>query len=137
MNSYKQLLITAILAFAVLANVSVGAVYATGGLDDEEEEQAIEELQSSVGSINETLDKIELNLQEGSNNIQANCPISTDEIVDEITEVIKNVTNNQQQQQQPEQEATVGCPLVTEEEQQQPEQNQSTVIPTVVAEPEQ
>src|SRR5215218_10500963 len=119
MNSYKQLLITAILAFAVLANVSVGAVYATGGLDDEEEKQAIEELQSSVGSINEALDKIELNLQEGSNNIQANCPISTDEIVEEITEVIQNVTNNQQQQ--PEQEEAAGCPLVTaEEEQQQP-----------------
>src|SRR5687768_5044605 len=118
----KTLLITTLLAIAVLSNITVGSsVYATGGLDDEEEEAAIEELQTSVGSINETLDKIELNLKEGSNNIQANCPVSTNEIVQEITEVIENVTAS-------EEEEPASCPLVPE----QPEQNQTALPPVEI-----
>jgi len=49
----KQLLITAILSFAILSNISVGAVFATGGLDDEEEEEAITQLQDQVETLNE------------------------------------------------------------------------------------
>jgi hypothetical protein len=129
MNSKTNtLLITSILAFALLANVNVGApVFATGGLDDEEEEEAIEELQNAVQEIKGTLGTIELNLTEGSNDIQANCP-STEEIVQEVVENITS-NNNNETQEQPQ------CPLVPEE---QPVQNQ-TIIPPVeaVEEPEQ
>jgi hypothetical protein len=124
MNSKTNtLLITSILAFALLANVNVGAVFATGGLDDEEEEEAIEELQNAVQEIKGTLGTIELNLTEGSNDIQANCP-STEEIVQEVVENITNNNNNTEEQPQ--------CPLVPEEEveQTEPVQNQ-TVIPPV------
>jgi hypothetical protein len=130
MNTTKTntLLIASILAFALLANVSA-PVFATGGLDDEEEEEAIEELQSAVQEIKGTLGTIELNLTEGSNDIQANCP-STEEIVQEVVENITSNNNNENVTETPQ------CPLV--EEPQIP--NQTTVIPPVEAveeEPEQ
>jgi hypothetical protein len=101
MNSqHKTLLIASILAFALIANVNVGNVYATGGLDDEEEEEAIEQLQNSVEELENTIGTIELNLTEGANEIEANCPISED-IVEEVKEVVQNVT-----------EQIPTCPLV-------------------------
>jgi hypothetical protein len=126
MNSKTTIyLITSILAFALLANVNVGAVFATGGLDDEEEEEAIEELQSAVQEIKGTLGTIELNLTEGSNDIQANCP-STEEIVQEVVENITNNNNNNNTEEQPQ------CPLVPEEpEPVEPQIPNQTVIPPV------
>jgi hypothetical protein len=127
MNSKTTFLITSILAFALLANVNVGSVLATGGLDDEEEEEAIEELQNAVQEIKGTLGTIELNLTEGSNDIQANCP-STEEIVQEVVEnITNNNNNNNETEEQP------GCPLVAPEPEpaiQPPVQNQ-TVIPPI------
>lgn len=73
MNSNTTFLIAGILAFALLANVSA-PVFATGGLDDEEEEEAIEQLQNAVDEIQNTLGTIQLNLTQGANDITANCP---------------------------------------------------------------
>jgi hypothetical protein len=133
MNTTKTTLylITSILAFALLANVNVGAVFATGGLDDEEEEEAIEELQSAVQEIKGTLGTIELNLTEGSNDIQANCP-STEEIVQEVVENITNNNNNNEtaETEQPQ------CPTIQEPEP-APQIPNQTVIPPVEAQPEQ
>ena len=117
MNSKTTFFIVSILSFVLLANVST--VFATGGLDDEEEEEAIEELQNSITEINNSLDAINLNLEAGPNAIQANCP-STEEVVQEVVE---NIT----QEEQP------SCPFapvqnVTEPE---PEQPPTTVIPPV------
>ena len=72
MNSQqnKTLIITSILAFALLANVNVGAIYATGNMDDEEEEEAIYALQDAIGEIQNSLGTIELNLSEGTNDIE-------------------------------------------------------------------
>lgn len=126
-NQNTTLLIASILAFTLFSgSISVGNVYATGGLDDEEEEEAIQELQNEVSGINEALGNIELNLQEGANNIQANCPVSTDEIVEEITEVIENVTQEQGNVTEAPQ-----CPIVEE-----PKPNQTVLPPQVIAEPE-
>jgi hypothetical protein len=120
MNSQTTLLITSILAFALLANVNVGAVFATGGLDDEEEEEAIETLQNAVEEINNSLEAINLNLTSGPNEIQANCP-SVEEVVEEVVENITNNDNNNTVEQ-PE------CPLVEEEPEPAPP---TTVIPPV------
>lgn len=125
MNSQQTtLLITSILAFTLLSgSITVGNVYATGGMDDEEEEEAIEELQNEILTLNEALGNLELNLNEGANNIQANCPT-----LDEIVQVIENQT------QQPEQNQTEGCNPIPEEP--VPEQPPATVIPDInVTEP--
>jgi hypothetical protein len=125
MNSNQTtLLITSILAFALLANVNVGAVFATGGLDDEEEEEAIEQLQNAIEDINGKLGTIELNLTAGANDIQANCP-SVEEVVEEVVE---NITNNNNNVTEPEQPAAECNPVVPEEPVQQPP---TTVIPPV------
>ena len=73
MNSQATLLIASILAFALFANISA-PVFATGGLDDEEEEEAIEQLQNDIDELKDTLGNIELNLTSGANDITANCP---------------------------------------------------------------
>jgi hypothetical protein len=104
MNSKQTTLLIAsfLLAFALIANVNnVGNVYATGGLDDEEEEEAIEQLQNSVEELENTIGTIELNLTEGANEIEANCPI-TEDIVEEVKEVVKNITE----------QIPTTCPLV-------------------------
>ena len=101
MNSQQQtLLVASILAFALFANVSA-PVFATGGLDDEEEEEAITELQNAIEEIQGTLGTIELNLTQGTNEIEANCP-STEEIVEEV---VQNITTTPEP-----------CPLVVVEE---------------------
>lgn len=101
MNSQTNTLylVASILAFAILANVSA-PVFATGGLDDEEEEEAIENLQNAVEEIKGTLGTIELNLTEGANDIQANCP-STEEIVQEVVENITTAPVEEQPAQCP------------------------------------
>jgi hypothetical protein len=117
MNSTTNILITTILTFALLS--SVGSVFATGNLDDEEEEEVLEELQTAVQEIQGTLGTLTLNLTEGSNNIEANCP-TTEEIVEEVLENItaegpvQNVTEPEPQQ----------CPVV----EQQPQQNNTEVV---------
>jgi len=104
MNSQTTLyLIASLLAFALFANVSA-PVFATGGLDDEEEEEAIENLQNAITEINDSLEQINLNLTAGPNQIQANCP-SVEEVVEEVVE---NITNNTEPEQP-------GCPLVPPE----------------------
>lgn len=119
MNSTKTTtlyLIASILAFALFANVSAPtAVFATGGLDDEEEEAAIEELQSAVEEIKDAIGTIELNLTEGTNHIDANCP-STEEIVQEVVE---NITAEEPK-----------CPFVVE--QPPPQQNVTEVIEEII-----
>jgi hypothetical protein len=131
MNSTKTTLylIASILAFTLLsANVSA-PVFATGGLDDEEEEEAIEELQTAVEEIKGTLGTIELNLTTGSNDITANCP-STEEIVQEVVEnITQNNDNVTTTVTPPEQPAVTECPVVPEEPVQQ---NETTVIPEPV-----
>ena len=109
MNSKNTIYILAsILALALIANVnSIGSIYATGGLDDEEEEEAIEELQNSVEELQNTLGTIELNLTEGANDIQANCP-STEEIVQEVVE---NITEGQEQEQNVTEPEQPTCPF--------------------------
>ena len=57
-------------------------------MDDEEEEEAIYALQDAIGEIQNSLGIIELNLNEGTNDIEANCP-TTEEIVQEV---ITNIT---------------------------------------------
>jgi hypothetical protein len=119
MNSTTKILITTILTFALLSSVTTSAVFATGNLDDEEEEEVLEELQTAVQEIQGTLGTLTLNLTEGSNNIEANCP-TTEEIVEEVLENItaegpvQNVTEPEPQQ----------CPVV----EQQPQQNNTEVV---------
>lgn len=140
MNSQTTLLIASILSFALLANVSVPLVFATGGLDDEEEEEAIKELQTTVKEIQGTLGTIELDLTAGSNDIQANCP-STEEIVQEVVENITNSNNNVTEPEQPviEQNQTevTECPIVNEEEPVPTIPNQTVLPPVEAVEPEQ
>lgn len=137
MNSHKNtiyLLAASILALALIGSVSTvgSAVYATGGLDDEEEEEAIEELQNAVEEIQGTLGTIELNLTQGANDIQANCP-STEEIVQEVVE---NITEGQEQNET----EVPTCPFapvqnnVTEPEP-EPEQPTCQIAPVVIPEP--
>ncbi len=131
MNSTSTFLITTILAFALLSSITTSAVFATGNLDDEEEEEVLEELQTAVQEIQGTLGTLTLNLTEGSNNIEANCP-TTEEIVEEVlenitesqppvqnvTEPVQNVTEPVQNVTEPQQ-----CPVV-----QEPEQNNTEVV---------
>lgn len=84
--------ISILLGFALLANLNVGSVFATGNLDDEEEEAAIEKLEGAVQELKGTLGTLTLNLEQGSNDIQANCP-STEEIVQEVIENITTTTS--------------------------------------------
>jgi hypothetical protein len=132
MNSkqYKLYLLTSVLAFAILANVSGSAVYATGGLDDEEEEEALEDLQNQITELNDSLEQINLNLTSGPNQIQANCP-SIEEVVEEVVE---NITNGGEEQQPPaeEQPQCPFAPPANETEEQPP----TTVIPPIEAAPE-
>lgn len=131
MNSQtKVYLIASILAFALFANVNLGTVFATGGLDDEEEEEAIENLQNDIQEIKGTLGTIELNLTAGSNDIQANCP-STEEIVQEVVENITNNNNNNNNVTEPAEQPQ--CPLVEEQEEPEPVPQipNQTVIPPV------
>ena len=58
MNSTTNILITTLLAFALLS--SVGSVFATGNLDDEEEEEVLEQLQTAVQEIQGTLGTIHI-----------------------------------------------------------------------------
>jgi hypothetical protein len=121
MNSTTNILITTILAFALLSSITTSSVFATGNLDDEEEEEVLEELQTAVQEIQGTLGTLTLNLTEGSNNIEANCP-TTEEIVEEVLE---NITaegpveqNNVTEPEAPQ------CPVV-----QEPQQNNTVVEP--------
>jgi hypothetical protein len=143
MNSHKTLLITTIfLTFAILANVSVGTVYATGGLDDEEEEQAIEELQEGQEEITETLENI--------NEFMISTPCGQKLATSENEEPVKQEPAKEEQQNN---ETFTSIPTVEaippeicnqqQEEQEQPEEqnNQTTVVPEVepqqnVTEPE-
>ena len=137
MNSQQTtttLLIASILAFALLANISA-PVFATGGLDDEEEEEAIEELQDAVDELKGTLGTIELNLTTGANDITANCPQVTNEQEEEevVEPVEQNITNdNNETQQQEEQQPQ--CPLAPSvEPEPEPEVPPvTTVIPSPV-----
>ena len=141
MNSIHTIFLLAIL-FCCLG-VSTNAIYATGGLDDEEEEEAITNLQNDVGKINEKLDAINLNLESGPNAISANCP-STEQIVEEVVQNLTNNTATVTPPPPPEEPApTTGgptCPFVpvppaTEPEAQPP---LNTVLPPVEgAEPQQ
>lgn len=132
MNSTNTIyIITTLLTFALLS--SVGSVFATGNLDDEEEEEVLEELQTAIQEIQGTLGTLTLNLTEGSNNIEANCP-TTAEIVEEVIENITETTEEQNNVTEPQQ-----CPIV-----QEPQQNntvveppQQTVLPPVEAAVEQ
>jgi hypothetical protein len=127
-NQTKTLLIASILAFALLSTANVSApVFATGGLDDEEEEEAIETLQNAVEEINNSLEAISLNLTSGPNEIQANCP-SVEEVVEEVVENITQNNNNvTAEPEQPE------CPVVAPEEPQQ--QNETQTPPTTIIPP--
>ena len=129
MNSKATILITSILAFALLANLNnVGSVFATGNLDDEEEEEAIESIQSQIQELQGTLGTLTLNLTEGSNSINANCP-STEEIVQEV---IENITAPVVEENVTEPQQPAECPVV------QPEPEEPAPIPnqTVIPEPE-
>lgn len=137
MNSQQttQLLIASILAFALFANISAPAVFATGGLDDEEEEEAIEQLQDAVEEIQSAVGAIELNLVPGANDITANCPpLATTNEEEAIVEE-NNITNNNNNETQ-EQEQQPQCPLAPSEP--EPEQQpaevppETTVIPSIV-----
>ena len=134
MNSITTILFLAILFCC--ASVSTNAIYATGGLDDEEEEEAITNLQKDVGKINEKLDAINLNLESGPNNINANCP-STEAIVEEVVQNLTKQEENKTTVGQPaEQQPT--CPFVPTAPagpEAQPPLN--TVIPPIEAEPQQ
>ena len=136
MNSQTTttLLIASILAFALLANISA-PVFATGGLDDEEEEEAIEELQDAVEEIQSAVGAIELNLVPGANDITANCPpVTTNEEEKETPEAVvpqeENNTNsnNNNNNETQEQEQQPQCPLAPSVE---PEVPTTTVIPSV------
>lgn len=129
MNSTKTLLIASVLAFALFANINIYTVFATGGLDDEEEEEAIEELQNAIQDIQSTLGTIELNLTAGANDITANCP-STEEIVQEVVE---NITNNDNDNNvtEPVEQPQPQCPVVQEPEPEVVQQPNQTVIPPV------
>ena len=133
MNSTTNILITTILAFALLSSITTSSVFATGNLDDEEEEEVLEELQTAVQEIQGTLGTLTLNLTEGSNNIEANCPTTAEiveEVLENITESQPPVQNNVTEPEAPQ------CPVV-----QEPEQNntevveppQQTVLPPVEA----
>ena len=104
MNSIST---TTIFLFAILfccAGVSTNAIYATGGLDDEEEEEAIEQLQTTVEDIQNTLGTIQLNLTSGANDITANCP-QTEVVAEENTTTVT-----------PPVEPPIQCPFVPVEE---------------------
>lgn len=119
MNSKNTtLLIASILALTLFSgSISIGNVYATGNMDDEEEEEAIEELQNYVEEIKNELQGLTLNLEEGLNNVAAICPSPSQE-----QEPEPNVTEPQ-----------TGCNPIPEPVQEPPQ----TVIPPVTAEPEQ
>ena len=124
MNSQATLLIASILAFALFANISA-PVFATGGLDDEEEEEAIEQLQNDIDELKDTLGNIELNLTSGANDITANCPAQQEEEETPVEEQPNsNVTETPPNQ----------CPFVPPvvEEQQPPQ----SVLPPIEAQPE-
>lgn len=115
-------ILASLLAFVLLsASVGISNVFATGGLDDEEEEKAIKDLQGDVEEINdsvseikEDIDGITLNLNEGENNLTAVCP------------------QQQQQAVQPEPEPEEqGCNPIPEPE---PEPPQSVIPEPVINE---
>jgi hypothetical protein len=112
MNSTSTFLITTILAFALLSSITTSTVFATGNLDDEEEEEVLEQLQTAVKEIQGTLGTLTLNLTEGSNNIEANCP-TTAEIVEEVLENITETTTEEPVQNVTEPE-TPQCPVAQE-----------------------
>jgi hypothetical protein len=133
MKSTKQLLITTILALAILANISVGAVYATGNLDDEEEEEVLEELQSQVQTLNEFIQDTPCGQgligeqpeeeaeeqpeeeEEESNGCgeQEEEPAKNDTVVEELPPVEQNETQTCNVQPEPEPEPT--CNLAPEQ----------------------
>src|SRR5688500_16375806 len=108
MNNTKTLLITTILALALLANITVGSVYATGNLDDEEEEQAIEELKEGQDELTETIENL--------NEFIISTPCGQD--------LVPNNNN----------EETVEEPV--KEEEPQPQENNQTLAPTVEEKPQ-
>jgi len=123
MNS-KQTLLTTLLAFAIISSIGITNVFATGGLDDEEEEEAIKELQGDVSSIEDSVESIQedvdgltLNLEEGLNDVTAICPTAPAQ-EEEVPEEQNNETQS-------------GCNPVPEEEPPQ------AIIPEInVTEPE-
>ena len=117
MNSQATLLIASILAFALFANISA-PVFATGGLDDEEEEEAIEQLQNDIDELKDTLGNIELNLTSGANDITANCPGTQEE-----EQPDNNVTETPVEETPPNQ-----CPFVD---------HHNSILPSIEAQPEQ
>jgi hypothetical protein len=147
MKSTKQLLITTLLAFAILANISVGSVYATGNLDDEEEEDVLEELQSQVQTLNEFIqdtpcgqgligeqeqpeEEAEEEQQpeesEESNGCGSEESEKNDTVVEELPPVEQNETQTCNVQPEPEPEPT--CNLVGPE----PEQNVTEEVEELV-----
>ena len=119
MNSQATLLIASILAFALFANISA-PVFATGGLDDEEEEEAIEQLQNDIDELKDTLGNIELNLTSGANDITANCPGTQEE-----EQPDNNVTETPVEETPPNQ-----CPFVP------PVEEEYQYSPPIEAQPE-
>ena len=123
MNSQATLLIASILAFALLANVSA-PVFATGGLDDEEEEEAIEQIQNDIDELKDALGTIELNLTSGANDIQANCPAEEEE-----EEAEGNTTEPTPEENTTEPTIPPTCPLTPPVEEEEEEQPPTTVLP--------
>ena len=110
MNSQTTLLIASILAFALFANISA-PVFATGGLDDEEEEEAIEQLQNDIDELKDALGNIELNLTSGANDITANCPATSTPEEEQPDSNITETTPPEQNTTETPVEETPQCPF--------------------------